>query len=84
MKKSDRLRETENPTVFGYKLDRETLTPKRQYVVPMKPGQDHGCDPLGDGKYRMVPSGDIVSWWEMRTRLGHPVCVGGQDHEVTK
>jgi len=30
---------------------------------------DYGCDPLGDGKFRMVPSGDIVSAEERDKRL---------------
>ncbi len=39
---------------------RETLKPR---------SGDHGCDPLGDGKFRMVPSGDIVDTEDMRKRL---------------
>lgn len=31
--------------------------------------KDYGCDPLGDGTFRMVPSGDIVDFEEMRRRL---------------
>lgn len=31
---------------------------------------DHGCDPLGDGLFRMVPSGDIVDLQERNRRLG--------------
>lgn len=31
--------------------------------------KDHGCDPLGDGKFRMVPSGDIVDYAERCRRL---------------
>lgn len=38
-------------------------------TVKMVPGADYGCDPVGDGTFRMVPSGDIVSWEEMRARL---------------
>ena len=30
---------------------------------------DHGADPLGDGTFRMVPSGDIVSFDERNRRL---------------
>jgi len=30
---------------------------------------DYGADPIGDGKYKMVPSGDIVSWEERIKRL---------------
>lgn len=31
--------------------------------------KDYGCDPLGDGMFRMVPSGDIVSTEEKNERL---------------
>jgi hypothetical protein len=31
---------------------------------------DYGADPIGDGKFRMVPSGDIVSYEERCKRLG--------------
>lgn len=30
---------------------------------------DYGADPLGDGTFRMVPSGDIVSYEERCRRL---------------
>ena len=30
---------------------------------------DYGCDPLGDGNFRMVPSGDIVDYAERNKRL---------------
>ena len=33
------------------------LAPRR--VDTTAPG-DYGCDPIGDGSFRMVPSGDIV------------------------
>lgn len=33
-----------------------------------KPG-DYGADPLGDGSFRMVPSGDIVDYVERCRRL---------------
>jgi hypothetical protein len=32
-------------------------------------GKDYGADPLGDGMFRMVPSGDIVSFEEKEQRL---------------
>lgn len=66
-KKSDKLRDQEEPRVFGILLDRKTLTPVVE-VIAIKPG-DHGCDPLGDGTYRMVPSGDVVSHEEKCRRL---------------
>lgn len=30
---------------------------------------DHGADPVGDGTFRMVPSGDIVDFAERNRRL---------------
>lgn len=33
-----------------------------------KPG-DYGADPLGDGKFKMIPSGDIVDLEERNRRL---------------
>lgn len=30
---------------------------------------DYGCDPLGNGKFKMVPSGDIVDREERDKRL---------------
>ena len=37
-------------------------------VDTSKPG-DYGADPIGDGKFRMVPSGDIVDYAERCRRL---------------
>lgn len=31
--------------------------------------KDYGADPLGDGKFKMVPSGDIVDFEERNRRL---------------
>ena len=38
---------------------------------PVKPldGKDYGCDPIGDGTFKMVPSGDIVDFEERNRRL---------------
>lgn len=30
---------------------------------------DYGADPIGDGKFRMVPSGDVVDMTERNKRL---------------
>jgi hypothetical protein len=30
---------------------------------------DYGCDPAGDGMFRMVPSGDVVNYAERCRRL---------------
>lgn len=43
------------------------LTVDRQTVRPV--AADHGADPLPDGTFRMVPSGDIVSFDERCKRL---------------
>lgn len=40
----------------------------RRYV-PATAG-DYGADPLGDGTYRMVPSGEVVDYAERCRRLG--------------
>lgn len=68
MPKHTKLRDMPRPEVFGYELDRETLTPIRQYVDAHAPG-DYGADPLGDGTFRMVPSGDVVDHAERNRRL---------------
>jgi rubrerythrin len=52
---------------FGYELD-EDYKPVEKRVDLKKKG-DHGADPLGDGKFRMVPSGDIVDLAERNRRL---------------
>ena len=43
--------------------------------------KDIGCDPLGNGQFRMVPSGDIVDHEERNRRLppkphGRNDCIG--------
>jgi len=64
----DKLRDMETPMVFGYELDRQTLTPVRKPINAEKTG-DYGADPIGDGTFRMVPSGDIVDYAERCRRL---------------
>lgn len=73
MNKSDRLRDVATPMVLGYELDRATLTPVRRPIDTSKPG-DHGADPIGDGKFRMVPTGHIVDLDERNRRLGKSRC----------
>jgi hypothetical protein len=63
------LRDMDRPAAFGHELDRTTLTPIRQTIDTNRPG-DHGADPLGDGTFRMVPSGDVVTLDERNRRLG--------------
>jgi len=40
-------------------------------VVDVSREGDYGCDPLPDGTFRMVPSGDIVDYEERCRRLMH-------------
>lgn len=41
----------------------------RDALPPRVPGKDYGADPIGDGTFRMVPSGDIVDFDERNRRL---------------
>ena len=41
----------------------------RERVAPSLPGQDYGADPVGDGTFRMIPSGDVVGHAERNRRL---------------
>lgn len=65
---SDKLRDQAVPKVLGHELDRETLTPIRR-TVDLSIDGDYGCDPLPCGKFRMVPSGDVVDEIEKERRL---------------
>ena len=65
---TDKLRDMDRPNVLGYDLDRATLTPTRRAIDLRRQG-DHGADPLGDGTYRMIPSGNIVDAAERTRRL---------------
>lgn len=67
-RKTDLLRDMATPMVFGYELDRATLLPVRRAVDVHKAG-DYGADPLGNGTFRMVPSGDVVDYTERCRRL---------------
>lgn len=70
MIKGKLLRDMDTPTVLGYELDRTTLTPIRRTVDTTTP-HDYGADPIGDGTFRMVPSGDIVDYDERNRRLAN-------------
>lgn len=62
-----KLRDMEYPSVLGYALNRDTLTPIR-VQIRVSSG-DYGRDPIGDGRFRMVPSGDVVTFEESENRL---------------
>lgn len=68
MKERKYLRDMEHPTVLGYELDRSTLTPIKRAIEPTN-GRDYGADPVGNGTFKMVPSGDIVDYTERCKRL---------------
>ena len=53
---SDKLRDQDRPTVLGYELDKVTLLPIRRTIDTTRSG-DYGAAPIGDGKFRMIPSG---------------------------
>lgn len=63
-----KLRDMPIPTVLGYELNRATLTPIRRAIDVNTLG-DYGADPIGDGTFRMVPSGDVVDLTERNRRL---------------
>jgi len=46
-------------------LPSDTYTRKVNTATP----GDYGADPIGDGTFRMVPSGDIVDYDERNRRL---------------
>ncbi len=54
----------------GYKIDNPSGTVRRKKIDLKRKG-DHGADPLGNGKFKMVPSGDVVDKKERDRRLAH-------------
>lgn len=58
--------------IFGYEWDDIKRAQQggslHKRLVPKTDG-DYGSDPLGDGTFRMVPSGDVVSKEERDRRL---------------
>lgn len=53
----------------GYKVDLDNHGRLIRSTVNIHKVGDYGCDPLGDGMFRMVPSGDIVTAQEKNARL---------------
>lgn len=53
----------------GYTLDMAKGGALVRSYVDTRAAGDHGADPIGDGTYRMVPSGDIVALDERNRRL---------------
>lgn len=54
----------------GYTFDASsTGTKVRRQTVDISRAGDYGADPIGDGTFRMVPSGDVVDFEERCRRL---------------
>lgn len=59
------------PVLGGYELDMHDHGHLIVHLTPVRiSGKDYGADPIGDGTFRMVPSGDVVSLAERNQRLG--------------
>ena len=61
-----------NHDIFGYAWEDIQAMQNGTYVRPKVPravGQDYGSDPVGNGMFKMVPSGDIVDAAERTRRL---------------
>ena len=54
--------------LMAYSMGFDTEIYITKPIDVLAPG-DYGCDPLGDGTFKMVPSGDIVDYNEMKKRL---------------
>lgn len=65
------MRKERYMTVLGaYKLDmHDHGSLVHEHPAPRFAGKDYGADPIGDGKFRMVPSGDVVDFEERNRRL---------------
>jgi len=62
-------KDTKEPLVVlgGYHLDSSGGIIREH--LPTQCRGDYGCDPVGDGTFRMIPSGDIVNFEERNRRL---------------
>lgn len=54
---------------FGFNLDDLGRPIRTEGRIDLSSPSDYGADPIGDGTFRMVPSGDIVSFEERNKRL---------------
>ena len=61
---------------FGYDLD-DRGAPIRRMLSALTPGKDFGANPIGDGTFRMVPSGDVVTADDDPLRASPGRCDGG-------
>ncbi len=59
--------------IFGYRweqIQRAQRGGRLSDSVDISKTGDYGADPVGDGTFRMVPSGDVVDLAERNRRLG--------------
>ncbi len=60
------------PRIFGYTWEEIRALQQRQSIAkPVDASRqgDYGADPLGNGMFRMIPSGDVVDYDERNRRL---------------
>jgi hypothetical protein len=60
-----------NDKIFGYawaQIQRAQQGGRLQETIKPRAG-DYGADPVGDGTFRMVPSGEVVNLEERNRRL---------------
>jgi inorganic pyrophosphatase len=73
-KKGTRIGDADtNNKIFGYEWEKIKAVQQKQgslveHIDLNKKG-DYGADPLGNGKFKMIPSGDIVDFEERNRRL---------------
>lgn len=59
-------------TIFGYsweEIQQMQQKKARPRVIDTNSQKDYGAHPMGDGTFKMVPSGDIVDFEERCKRL---------------
>lgn len=65
----------------GYEIDTSGPLAVKRDVIDVSRAGDYGADPIGDGRFKMVPSGDIVDFDERNRRLKRP-SVSEAAHEA--
>ena len=75
-----------NEKIFGYDwsdIQRAQQRGRLHKPVPARHG-DYGADPIGGGKFRMVPSGDVVDFEERCRRLRPADYAGAVDNREAR
>jgi hypothetical protein len=70
--KNGRVIVKDETPIFGRSWEQIQAMQNKTYkpeLIKTIPGKDYGADPLGNGKFKMVPSGDIVDLEERNRRL---------------